>query len=92
MALASISEFEAVVAQAVIKISKVLVERGEVPRLKEARRELQMLAERTDDAAKLKASKDKLTEVGELIRIEITDDEELLNDIWDLLDYIDFNV
>ena len=92
MPISTASEFEAVVAQAVIKISKVLYERGEIQALKDARRELDMLAEVARDADKLKEKRVKITEIAEVIRANISRDEDLLNDMWDLLDYVDYGL
>ena len=92
MPISSASEFEAVASQAVIKISKVLYERGDVPPLKKARRELKSIAALAREGEQLKAKRDSLQAIAETIRLNITRDEDLLNDMWDLLDYIDYGL
>ena len=92
MPISTVSEFEAVTYQAIIKIDKVLYERGEVPALKEARRELEGIKKVARDAETLKTKRETLQKVAEIVRVEISRDDELLNDMWDLLDYIDYGL
>jgi len=91
VAISSVSEFEAVIGQAQIKIQKALYARGEVPSLKKALRTLEKIEALAREPEKLKALRDKLEAVSETIRVEISQDEKLRNDMWDLTDYIDFN-
>jgi hypothetical protein len=86
----TVSEFEAVLGQALVKIDKVLYERGDPPKLKEARRKLEKVLEVTRDAAALKKTRAAINDVGETVRLEISRDEALHEAIWDLLDYIDY--
>ncbi len=90
MPIANVSEFEAVLGQAVLKIGKHLYERGDNPKLKEARRDLEKLVEQARDPQAVKDMRARVAEVAETIRLEIGRDEALHNDMWDVLDYIDF--
>ena len=91
MALSNISEFEAVLGQILVKLDKILYERNDPPKLKQARRDLDRILSDSRDSAKLKGHSKLLTEVSEVIRVEIAEDEVMRNDLWDLSDYIDFN-
>lgn len=92
MPITSRSEFEAVANHVVIRIQKVLVERGDAPKLETARDDIQRLSEIARDAAKLKAFRSKLDQVTDVISAEIPSDSALLDDLWDLMDYIDYRV
>ena len=88
--IANLSEFEAVVGQAVLKIEKAMYQTGETPQLKEARRDLAKLEEIARDPVAVKAMQARITEIGETLRTQLSRDEALHNDLWDVLDYIDF--
>ncbi len=90
MAINSVSEFEAVLSQAQIKIQKAIVQRGEIPALKKALRMLEKIEALAREPEKLKPLRDDLEATGEVLRREIGHDEKLRNDTWDLTDYIDF--
>ncbi len=92
MPIVSRSEFEAVLAQACIKIDKVLYERGQVPALEDARRTLDVLQQCSRDSAKVKALRGKLELASEVVMSEIDHEPKLREDLWDCLDYIDFRV
>ena len=90
MPITTASEFEAVVGQMLVKIDKALYERGDPPKLKAARRDLVRVETIARDNAKLKEQRDALAKTAETIRLEMSRDEALHNDLWDLLDYIDY--
>ncbi len=91
MAILSVSEFEAVLGQACIKVDKFLYERANPPPLEEARRTLEMVQQASRDPKKLKTMRAKLDGASDIIRAEI-EDEQLREAMWDLLDYIDFRI
>lgn len=92
MTVASASEFEAVMGQCLIKIDKTLYERGDPPKLKQARRDLEKVLSFSRDPDKLKEMAATLNQAAEIVRTEIGHDEQLRNDLWDCGDYIDFGI
>lgn len=90
MPIANISEFEAVIGQAVVRIDKAMYQLGETPQLKEARRDLNKLEEIARDEEAVKAMRKRVTEIAETLRVQLSRDEDLHNDMWDVIDYIDF--
>ncbi len=92
MAIQSVSEFEAILGRCLIKIDKVLYQRNDPPKLKQARRDLDKVLAASRDADKLKGLKGRLTEAAEVVRVDMSDDEELRNFLWDCEDFIDFGL
>jgi hypothetical protein len=92
VAILSVSEFEAVLGQACIKVDKALYERANPPPLEEARRTLESVQNAARDAKKLKSLRAKLDSAVEVVSGEIPNDEKLREDLWDLLDYIDYRI
>jgi hypothetical protein len=92
MAIQSVSEFEAVLSQTLFNIDKVIYERGEPPKLKDARRTMQIVLDSAQDKAKLKAMKERLSAAVEVVRLEIPDNEKLHESLWDLVDFLDFGI
>lgn len=90
MPIANVSEFEAVIGQAVVKIEKTMYQSGESPKLKEAKRDLQKLNEIARDPEAVKRIRGRVAEIAETLRLEISRDEDLHNDMWDVLDFIDY--
>jgi len=90
MAITSVSEFEAVAGQAIIKIDKAMYERGEVPALKEARRTLETIVSRAREPERLKQMRDVLESTTDVLRAEISHDTALHDDLWDLVDFVDY--
>ena len=90
MPIANVSEFEAVIGQCVVKIDKAMYALGETPQLKEAKRDLVKLEEIARDAAKVKAMRPRVQQMAESLRSELSRDEALHNDMWDVLDFIDY--
>ena len=85
----SASEFEAVLGQCLIKIDKVLYHRGDPPKLKEARRELDIVLSFSREPAKLKELKPRLVAACDVVNLELGE-EPMREDLWDCQDYIDF--
>jgi len=90
MAILSESEFEAVINNAMMRIDKELVIRGDVPPLKVARRGLESVLAVSRDKAALKALLDQLSDTCEQIRANIPDDPKLGESLWDLVDFVDY--
>jgi hypothetical protein len=86
----SASEFEAVLGQSLIKIDKFMYERGKSPLLEDARRTLEKVMATARNGEQLKLLRDQLSEAAEVLRNLITRDEDLRNDLWDAMDFIDF--
>ena len=91
MPVTTVSEFEAVASRVRIRIDKFLYER-EVTKVKDARRDLEFIEGIARDATKLKAQREKLNALSETIRVEMPNDEEVREMLWDLLDYIDYQI
>lgn len=88
--ITSASELEAILDQSLIRIDKFLYERGEIPKVDSARRTLERVRSEARDSAKLKSLRAAFSEAAEVLRAEIARDEDLRNDLWDVLDYIDY--
>lgn len=89
MPIQSASEFEAVLTQVVNRIEKELVARGSAPDLENARDELARILRSARDGSKLKAARAKLDKVSDTITADLKD-EQVMNQLWDLLDYVDY--
>ncbi len=90
MPIANVSEFEAVIGQAVVKIEKAMYSIGETPQLKEAKRDLEKLESIARNNEQVKAMRPRVAEVADTLRSQLKRDEELHNDLWDVLDFIDY--
>jgi hypothetical protein len=88
MAIQSASEFEAVVNHVLIKIEKALNERGSVASLETAARDLKTIVA-VARTPKLKAQRALLEKATDTLSGEI-DDQLMLDQLWDLADYIDY--
>lgn len=91
MAIQSVSEFEAVLGQQLFNIDKIIYERGDPPKLKEARRSMQMVLEAAQDKAKLKSMQERFSAAAEVVRLEIKDDK-MHEALWDLIDFLDYGI
>jgi hypothetical protein len=89
MAILTASEFEAVIGQVVSRIEKELVARSNAPVLESARDELSRLQRIARNGEKLKAVRPKLDSLTDAITGEIAEDH-VMNQLWDILDYIDY--
>lgn len=90
MAIQSASELEAVVARAIIKLEKHIAERGTWPVLEDQRRVFEQIKKLARDGAKLKALREKLRAASESVGSEVPTDNSLLEDLWDIEDYVDY--
>ena len=86
------SEFEAVISHAVIAIDKELLQSGDNPKLKEARRDLLKIEDAARDNDKVKGFRARLAEIGDVLRAEMSKATQLHDDMWDLLDFIDYRL
>ena len=92
MPIMSVSEFEAVVSQAINKVQRVMHATGEDPALKEVVRDLESINTVARDPERLKPMRDKLDRAAEVIRVKLPRHDDLRNDMWDCLDFIDYRV
>lgn len=90
MPIQSASEFEAVVNNVLRRIDRAVSERGNVPALETAGRELKRIFQVARQPAKLKALRKELDEVTETMTEQIPDDQGMLEQLWDLADYVDY--
>jgi hypothetical protein len=90
MSIQSASEFEAVINHVTMRIERALSERGSVPALESAARDLQSIFQVARQSAKLKALRSRLEKVTDVITEQIPDDNVLLEQLWDLGDYVDY--
>lgn len=89
MAIMSRSEFEAVIGNVINRIEKELVARGSIPAIETARDELAKLRASAGDSKKLKALRGKLEQATDAVTGVISE-QPVLDQLWDLLDYIDY--
>jgi hypothetical protein len=90
MAIQSVSEFEAVLTHVISRIEKAVGERGSVPVLETAHRDLQHIFQAARKPGKLKPLRGLLEQVTDVLTAEIPNDNVLLEQLWDLGDYIDY--
>ena len=91
MAIQSVSEFEAVVNHVLVKIEKVLNERGTVASLETAARDMKTIVAAARTPAKLKSHRGLLEKTTDTLAAEMGGDSALLDQLWDLADYIDYS-
>jgi hypothetical protein len=90
MAILSVSEFEAVINQVAMRLEKILSARGSVPAIETAIRDLRRVFAAARQPGKLKPLRPVLDQVTELVGREIPDDTAVLEQLWDLADYVDY--
>ena len=90
MAILSVSEFEAVINKVTMRVEKVLSELGSVAAIETALRDLRRIFAAARQPGKLKPLRPVLDEVTELVSREIPDDSAVLEQLWDLADYVDY--
>ncbi len=90
MAILSVSEFEAVINQVVMRLEKILSERGSAPPVEAGIRDLRRVFTAARQPGKLKPLRSILDEVSELVTREIPSDTAVLEQLWDLADYVDY--
>lgn len=92
MPVTSASEFEAVCNRVLIKIDKKMYVVGEKPSLQEARRELDAFHDLARDSKALKDARPRVEKISDSLQVEMPDDDEVRNFMWDLVDYIDYQI
>lgn len=92
MPVTSASEFEAIINRVLIKVDKKMYQVGERPPLKEAQRELNAFHKLARDSKALKAARDRVERISDSLQVEMPDDDEVRNFMWDLVDYIDYQI
>jgi hypothetical protein len=90
MSIQSASEFEAVINHVSMRIERELSERGSVPVLETAVRDLKRIFQVARQPAKLKALRNLLEQVTDVITGQIPNDQILLEQLWDLADFVDY--
>jgi hypothetical protein len=90
MSIQSASEFEAVINHVSMRIDRELSERGSVPVLETAHRDLQRIFHVARQPAKLKALRSLVDQVTEVITGQIPNDNTLTEQLWDLADFVDY--
>ena len=90
MAILSVSEFEAVINQVAMRLEKILSARGSVPPVETAIRDLRRIFAAARQPGKLKPLRAVVDQVTELVGREIPDDTAVLEQLWDLADYVDY--
>jgi hypothetical protein len=90
MSIQSASEFEAVINHVSARIEKALSERGSVPVLETANRDLQRIFAVARQTPKLKALRSLLEQVTDVLTEQIPNDNVLLEQLWDLGDFVDY--
>jgi hypothetical protein len=90
MAILSVSEFEAVINNVVMRLEKVLGARGSVPPIEVALRDLRRLFAAARQPGKLKPLRSVVDDVTDVVSKEIADDNALLEQLWDVADYVDY--
>jgi hypothetical protein len=90
MSIQSASEFEAVINHVSMRIDRALSERGAVPALEEAARDLHRVLQVARQPAKLKALRSVIDKVTDVITENIPNDNVVLEQMWDLGDFVDY--
>jgi hypothetical protein len=90
MTIQSASEFEAILNNVRMRIEKDISLRGSVPALEAVNRDLARIFQAARQPAKLKPLRDLLEQVTEQLTREIPDDNAMLEQLWDLADYVDY--
>jgi hypothetical protein len=90
MAIQSASEFEAVLNNVRSRIERELSQRGSVAVLETVIRDLQRIFTVARQSTKLKALRSTLERLTETLTLEIPNDNGLLEQLWDLADFIDY--
>jgi hypothetical protein len=90
MAIQSVSEFEAVLNNVRTRVERSVSERGSVPVLEAVIRDIQLLFTAARQPGKLKPLRPKMDQITETLALEIPNDNGLLEQLWDLADFIDY--
>jgi hypothetical protein len=89
VAILSASEFEAVITQVINRLEKELVALGSNDTIEKAHRDLVTIRGVARQGPKLKAQRASLDKLTDAIS-SLLHDDRVLNQLWDLLDYIDY--
>ena len=92
MTVSSASEFEAILSRLLIKLDKKVVELGETDDLNRARRELNDVLSLSRKPAQLKERRSALEATTDFVQVQLPNDEDALNFLWDLVDYVDYQI
>ena len=90
MAIQSVSEFEAVLNNVRSRIEREFSQRGSVAVLETVIRDLERIFVVARQSAKVKALRATLEHVTDTLTVEIPNDNVLLEQLWDLADFIDY--
>jgi hypothetical protein len=90
MSIQSASEFEAVINNVSMKIARTLSERGSSEILESTARDLQRVFQAARQPAKLKPLRSLVEQITDTLSKQIPNDNALLEQLWDLGDYIDY--
>jgi hypothetical protein len=90
MSIQSASEFEAVINNVSMRIERAISERGAIPVLESADRDLKRIFAVARQPAKLKALRSLLEQTIDVITEQIPDDNTLREQLWDLSDFVDY--
>jgi hypothetical protein len=90
MAIQSVSEFEAVLNNVRTKVERAISERGSVPVLETVIRDIQLLFTAARQPGKLKPLRPKVDQIIDTLAREIPNDNALLEQLWDLADFVDY--
>jgi hypothetical protein len=90
MAIQSASEFEAVINNVRMKVARAISERGSVPVLETTNRDLERVFGVARQSPKLKALRPLLDQITSTLEVQIPNDNALLEQLWDLADFVDY--
>jgi hypothetical protein len=90
MAIQSASEFEAVINNVRMKVARSISERGSIPVLEATDRDLERVFGVARQSAKLKALRPLLDQITTTLEAQIPGDNVLLEQLWDLADFVDY--
>jgi hypothetical protein len=90
MAIQSVSEFEAVLNNVRARVERAVSERGSLPVLETVIRDIARLFAAARKPDQLKPLRPTMERITETLTIEVPNDNKLLEQLWDLTDYIDY--
>ena len=90
MAIQSVSEFEAVLNHVQSRVEKAISERGSTPVLETVIRDIARVYQAARKPGQLKPLRSLMEQLTDTLGEEIPNDNVLLEQLWDLGDYIDY--
>ncbi len=90
MVIRTKSGFQARTKQVILRLDKVIYERGESPPLMKARRVLNRMLDTSLRSEDVKPFRDDFEKASDAIRAQCPKDNDTSNLLWDLLDFIDY--